>query len=114
MSVSNYSYPSCNGALCDAAEHGHVACVKKLTKAGANVNDANMNSETALVKAVGRGHGGCVKLLIKAGADVNVVCTYGSGVHEPVMLRAVNMRNPQMLGLLVGAGADVNKKIISM
>ena len=78
------------------------------------MNDVNMNSETALVKAVGRGHGGCVKLLIKAGADVNVVCTYESGVHERVMSRAVKMRNPQMLGLLVGAGADVNKKIISM
>src|SRR5205814_7283 len=59
-------------ALDSTAENGHLAVVKLLLKAKADVNVKDKHGETALYRAAKNGHEAVVKLLLEAKADVNV------------------------------------------
>ena len=55
------------------AGHYDTVCAEILLKAGADVNMADNNGFTSLVKAVLDDNVKCTQLLIEAGADVNFV-----------------------------------------
>ena len=57
--------------LLDAVRSGDVANVKKLFKAGADVNARDNYRNTALMRAAGNGSIEIAKALIEAGADVD-------------------------------------------
>lgn len=85
-------------ALRAAANHGHVAAVRLLLAAGADVHDGH---EDALLSAVLMNHVEVVGLLIAAGANVNAaggapLCNAAAFGHVDVVRQ------------LLGAGADVH------
>ena len=70
-----------NASLYKAIRYRHVDCVKRLVKAGADVNsEIKDTGETMLIFAVRKSDVGIVEVLINAGADVNLAGTY----HTPV------------------------------
>ena len=81
-----------------------LKCVKLLLKAGADVNSANKNGDTALIVAASCGSIECTKLLIDAGADVNI----SNSQEETALIRAAISNNMECVKLLIRAGADVN------
>lgn len=87
-------------ALIKASEEDHMEIVKLLVKEGANVNVLESNGRTPLAFAAFKGQKEMVQKLLKAGADVNL----GDGIS---LLNA--LRHPEILGILIKAGADVNR-----
>ncbi|MEW6356608.1 MAG: ankyrin repeat domain-containing protein [Planctomycetota bacterium] len=72
--VLSCAMPGCggkSGKLRSAAKAGNVERVKQLLDAGADINGADMFSQTALHLAALHGHKDVVQLLIDRGADVN-------------------------------------------
>ena len=68
-------------ALQCAAKKGHLAVVKALIEAGADVNKQDHYGNTALGAATAQGSTLVVMELIKAGADVNLTVRYGLHPH---------------------------------
>ena len=107
-------------AFIEAAEYGHLDCVKVLLEVGVDVNGtgtgyAGYEDITALMNASGifpliephHGYGGCedcVKLQIDAGADVNKL---GESGATALMAPAFN-GSSRVLRILLNAGAYVN------
>ena len=119
-------------ALMNCVQENHCACVEYLIKAGADVNFANYDGNTAILLAIGNGrdkcefsrskgvdvkkHNGqcgttlsdtcekCVDVLIRAGADVNKQNENGSA---PLMMAAKGGWNTLVEDFLK-AGANVN------
>lgn len=88
-------------ALRCAAQKGHLAVVKALIEAGADVNKQGRDGDTALGAATAHGSTLVVMELIKAGADVNPFCS-------PIF-SAAELGNSIIVALLIQAGADVNR-----
>jgi len=88
-------------ALQCAAKKGHLAVVKALIEAGADVNKQGHDGDTALGEATAYGSTLVVMELLKAGADVNPFCS--------PMFSAAELGNPIIVALLIQAGADVNR-----
>ena len=88
-------------ALRHAAFEGHLAVVKALIEAGADVNKQGHDGDTALGEATAYGSTLVVMELLKAGADVNPFCS--------PMFSAAEEGNPIIVALLIQAGADVNR-----
>ena len=84
-----------------AAVIGQVDIVKKLIKAGA---DLNVGALTPLYLAANEGHIGCVKELIQAGADLNNGIFDGKG-DTPLMAAAQNVSS-DCFSTLLKAGAE--------
>ena len=59
-----------NGLIVSAG-NGNIKAVKRLLKAGADVNETDRSGCTPLHHASNNGHSEIVKMLLKAGADVN-------------------------------------------
>lgn len=88
-------------------EGDHVACVRKLIAAGADVNAVNESSETPLYLAVFRSK--IAGILLEHGADPNK----GQLTRTPLISAAFMggagcAEGLRSMELLVGAGADVN------
>ena len=93
-------------ALRHAAFEGHLAVVKALIEAGADVNKKDCDGHTALVSATVKEFTLVVMELIKAGADVNLADDTGA---TPIII-AAEEGNSTIVALLIQAGADVNQE----
>lgn len=128
--------PYWGSALGMAAAKGHLAVVNELLRAVADPNATNGPDfrMTPLISAVQQCHMEVVKALLAAGADVNARSSQGAAVNlalnsnckaaVPLLIKAradVNakdgsgnpalvsaLKDPEMVRLLIGAGADVN------
>ena len=86
---------------------GNVEAVRRLVKAGADVDARDPNGTPLLFRPAGRG---CsydvtiVEILIDAGADVNATDANG----DPVLHYAAWQRQAETARILIDAGADVN------
>jgi len=85
---------------------GNSARVRELVAAGAEVNlpMGGPGGETPLIRAVTAGDLAMVRLLLELGADVNLRWK-GPKSWTPLMFAH---DNPEILGALIGAGADLN------
>src|SRR5436190_4624619 len=86
--------------------------VKTLLDAGAGVEGANLDGETALMLAIKTGELPIVQMLINAGANVNTV---EKEHHQtPLMYAAAAKKNAgEMVKLLLSKGADVRPRSLS-
>lgn len=80
-----------------AVKNGSEEIVRLLLDAGAEVD---------LINLVGYGNKNMMKLFIEAGADVNAVDMN----NESVLMRAIWLKDAEIVELLINAGADVNVK----
>ena len=87
-----------------AAQNGHQQCISALLEEGADVDAANEQGETALIRAAKQGHEVCVVELISAGADVDSADEDG---WTPLM-RAAQHGHEKCVAVLIGAGSDVD------
>lgn len=87
-----------------AAFKGDVAEIKRILRAGTDVDIRNHNNETPLINAAARGHAPAVKVLISAGANVNAQT--GTG-YSPLHAAADNGHSAVVVALIRG-NADVN------
>ena len=71
LNCCNQLGPKGNTPLLYAAKKGHLAIVKALVDAGANINAWNTDAETALSLACARGYLDIAKYLIEKGADIH-------------------------------------------
>ncbi|MGB8509828.1 MAG: ankyrin repeat domain-containing protein [Pyrinomonadaceae bacterium] len=91
-------------ALIGAAEIGDAAAVKSLLAAGASVNRALENGETALMRAAAKGHADVLRLLLDEGADVNARRDDGF----TALIVAVFFGHEDVVRLLLANGADAS------
>ena len=95
------------GPLSIATHHNHAKIVTMLAQAGANVNNSSKKDDHfPLLVASQLGYTQCVKALIEAKANVNIQASEGT---TPCMLASAH-GHPDIISLLVAAGADVNKE----
>jgi uncharacterized protein len=94
----------------------HLACtnrsapmVERLLAAGANANAVLRNGETVLMSCARAGDANAVKALLAHHADVNG----REGDHQQTALMwAASQRHPQVVRLLIDAGADINARSV--
>src|SRR5262245_51559903 len=85
--------------------------VKMLLDAGAGVEGANEDGQTALMLAIKTGELPIVEMLVKAGANVNTVEKYQN--QTPLMWAATAPKNAgAMIKLLLSKGADVRPRAL--
>lgn len=98
-----------NIALYGAAQYGHLAVVKALIEAGANVNMSLDTGETPLLAAANSGHGDIVKYLLAQHANVEAKdVDHATAVHL-----AAEEGHVDILKELVAANAPVNIKTLN-
>ncbi len=85
-----------------AAYKGDIKEIKKLIKAGENVNSVNSEGATPLHWAAFKGHTEAAKLLLQYGADINALTKKGS---TPLRL-ATTHKKEKVVALLKSYGAD--------
>ena len=82
-----------------------------LLDAGAKVDSANPDGETALMMAISGGDLSIVQMLVNAGANVNTIEKFHN--QTPLMYAAASSRNAaQMVKLLLSKGADVKPRAL--
>lgn len=107
-SLKSQKYIQKDELLLQAASLGNKVLVAKLIRENINVNTANANGVTALIKAVQHGKFAVVKLLINHGANVNAIA---QGLHNTTALhKACQLGYAKIAGILIANGADVNAK----
>ena len=98
--------------LMRAAGRGGVDEVRRLLKAGANVNERADLGFTALTVAAGGDHLEIVKILLAAGADPNALAgmTHPRMIMTPLIaaMSPRNKRRLEIMDTLIAAGAKVN------
>jgi ankyrin repeat protein len=101
-------------ALMEVAGNGNLEFVTLLLDAGADANAQTLSGGTALHEAAVNGHGEIARALLNKGARPNVSNKLG---QTPLMLactcagpRDTCPERPEMVRLLIAAGADVNVK----
>ncbi len=95
-------------ALIDASDGGHIAIVKLLLEAGANVNDKDSEGETALICASRKGHIDVIKILLQVGANVNDK----DNIEKTALTYALQYHHVEVIKFLLEKGADINCKNI--
>ncbi len=97
----------CDGdtALMLAAERGHIELVKVLLKNGADVNAANLNGETALMRAE-NDRAAAVKILLAHHANGNA----GDIINCTPLMRAAYRGHVDVVKELLAHGADMNAR----
>ena len=91
-------------ALWPVVESGDIDRLEELVAEGADVNRANHDGVTALMRAARKGHPGMVDALIKHGADLDARRLDGF----TALLLAVFFGHREVVKLLVKRGADLN------
>ncbi len=82
-----------------------------LLDAGAKVDSANPDGETALMEAISGGDLSIVQMLVNAGANVNPIEKFHN--QTPLMYAAASSRNAaEMVKLLLSKGADVKPRAL--
>jgi ankyrin repeat protein len=94
-------------ALAEAALIGDPRLISLLLDAGADANAANAEGETALMLVARTGNVDSAKLLLAAGADVNATESWGG---QSALMWAAAQLQPEMIGLLLEAGAEVDAR----
>ncbi|XP_044202703.1 ankyrin repeat and SOCS box protein 5-like isoform X1 [Thunnus albacares] len=93
--------------LHEACLSGHVACVRALIHAGANVNAATIDGVTPLYNCCASGSVGCMELLLQNGAHTHTPHThFPSALHE-----ACKRGNSQCVESLLSHGADPDYEV---
>ena len=92
-----------------AAETGNTAMIRLLLAAGADVESATAEGQTALMSVARTGNVEAATLLIRRGANVNASENFGG---QTALMWAAARRHPQMVQLLASKGADVNARAI--
>ena len=92
-------------ALYKAAKSGDHKRLRKLIRAGADVNTNNKYGYPALIRAVQNGHDRCVEVLLRAGADVNT-----SHHLNTALMIATKCGFDKCVESFLKAGADVNEE----
>ena len=100
--VNAASGSSCETVLMAMAGGGNAEVAKILLSAGADVNAANYDGETALIWAAYEGHAEILKILMSAGANPNAKDKDGSTALMWVQEHA------EIAKVLLDGGADVN------
>ena len=93
-----------------AAERGHLELTRFLVEKGADVNRKAKKNWPPLYAATTSNSLEVAKFLIEHGAQVNIKTDTGS--HSPLLIAAYN-NNPEMVRLLLNAGADVSSRLSS-
>lgn len=91
-------------ALHYLAVENHIDAVRTLVTRGANVNTLSDVGGTPLCEAASLGYVDLVKYLLSVGARLKV-----DGQHEPTIHAAVRSGKPELVKLILEAGADVNE-----
>lgn len=91
--------------LAEAALNGNAAMVERLLAAGADPNKTPLGGDTPLMLAARSGNATSVKLLLEKSAAVDVRETWHG---ETALMWAAGENHPDVVRLLVKAGADVN------
>jgi ankyrin repeat protein len=91
-------------ALALASKYGYSEIVQILLRAGADVNEKDVNGFTALMLSAYSGHADVVKILLEAGADVNVRDIYG----DTPLIEAAMSGNMETVTIFLDAGADID------
>jgi uncharacterized protein len=107
-----------------ASRAGHPEVIRVLAKAGANVNDTAVNGTPALVMAVQNAHYDAAVALLESGANPNADDHGWTALHQLVMTRRPNtgryppnpvrtgdLRDLELLKVLVAKGADLNARM---
>src|SRR5262249_37576528 len=94
-------------ALMGAAANGHRSVVGVLLENHADPNLRNIRGGTALMMAASKGHLEVIRVLLSSGADPNIDSDNSLTV---LMIAAcgVNTSSPEIVNLLLDAGANVN------
>ena len=93
--------------LCDSADNGDIAEVKRLLDSGANPNAAKYDGWTALMYASFYGHAEIVKMMLSSGANPNAANFY----NETALFNASKMiyaKSAEIMKMLLAAGANPN------
>jgi ankyrin repeat protein len=90
-----------------ACANGNADMIRLLLEAGADANSTDPTGETALMTAVRAGALGAVRVLLEAGSTIDARDpTY----QQTALMLAVRENHPEIVGLLVDRGAQVNAR----
>jgi len=93
-----------NEQLLEAAKTGNAAVIQSLLAAGADINAASNNGNTAFMYAASKGHTATVEVLIANGADINAASNDGM----TAFIYATNEGHTATVKVLIAKGADIN------
>jgi ankyrin repeat protein len=82
---------------------GDVEAVRRLIRAGADVNARNRYGQTAIMLAAHHGHATVVEALVEVGADLNVSAKY----NLTALMLAIVAGHAEVARMLARAGADL-------
>ena len=105
-SARGYVWKGGRTPLVEAADRGHIECVKWLLNKGASVENLNGGGGGALQLASFQCSRPLVRILLRAGANVNA--QGGGGSYHNALQAAVFRENLDIARLLLESGADVN------
>ncbi|RIK61584.1 hypothetical protein DCC62_27540 [candidate division KSB1 bacterium] len=97
-----------NTPLMSAAYNGDIAEVRKLIKEGADVNETNVEGQTALMSATRQNQVEVVKVLVENGADVNSKAQ--GSIEVTALMIAARFGYDDIMKILIDNGADVNAR----
>jgi ankyrin repeat protein len=97
----NARHPNWGTALMMAAYGGHADIVDALLQHGADLSPRNMIGSNALCEGIASGDLRTVQLLLAAGANLRE-----PGLRVNPLTRAIDEAHPEMLKMLLAAGAD--------
>lgn len=96
----------CRGPLTQAAQNGHLACVKLLIEYGADIQEEDIEMDTPISLAAAAGQTECVRYLLEKGADVD-----SYSVNGTPLIQAAQSGSFECVKLLLEHGADVHVSV---
>lgn len=98
--------------LLEAARRGQLDKVDALLKQGVDVNSADKDGYTPLMRAIFSAKADVVDALIKAGANVNQPNNKGQSAAFLALDNGIGDIKPEIILMLAKAGVDFNKEIV--